>query len=698
MKFLIGLVCITIGIDVVAQNEQQHNHQIIPCHNNLEQELFLESHPEFADQIEAEQEEFQTFYEYYLANEFDPNDRAAYVIPIVFHVIHQGGVENISDEQIYDALEKLNEDYSGSNTDLSSVVPEFSGIIGNPDIEFRLATKDVNGNCHPGITRTYSANTVHDGDDDVWQDVQAEHGSWPQNRYLNIYVVSDPNGAAGYTNYPANWYPETSMEGGIYLRHDYCGTIGTGSTGRRRTISHECAHWLNISHCWGNSNSPGEAGNCSEDDGVSDTPNSIGWSGCDLDGQSCSAGINNVQNNMEYTGSCRRMFTQGQVARMHTALNSGTAGRDNLWTTSNLNATGTNGPGDLCEAKFSSTGQAICAGQTVSFSDDSYHTVTTRAWTFEGGSPASSTDENPTITYNAAGVYSVTLEVSDGTNNESSIQTNYVSVMAAPGFSLPYYEGFETLSVLPDGENWVTVDENGESFTLANVGSQGSSKSAKLTNFGNDDETSDELVSATIDLSIVDPSEDVILTFDYAYRKRNASNDEWLKFYISKDCGETWVLRKNIHGDDLSPITLSSSYVPGSTDWYGVEVLNITSTYYVEDFRFKFRFENDNGNNIYIDNINLYPAAELAIEESDALEAVLSPNPTSDVANLSFTNTVNEYIEVDVLSIDGKIVKQLFKGNNASAIEINMKDLPTGLYFVRVSGETSLQTLKLQKK
>jgi hypothetical protein len=277
MRISFVLLSVLFSVHAIAQTEQSHAHEAIPCHNNLEQKLFLQSHPEYIDQIEQEQAEFQTFYEHYLATEFDPNDRASYTIPIVFHVVHQGGIENISEEQIFDALEKLNEDYSGANSDLANVVTDFTAVIGNPDIEFRLATKDINGECHPGITRTFSTNTIHDGDDDVWQDVQAEHGSWPQNRYLNIFVVADPSGAAGYTNYPSGWYPENGMEGAIYLRHDYCGTIGTGTEGRRRTISHECAHWLNIAHCWGNSNSPGEAGNCSEDDGVVDTPNWMEW-------------------------------------------------------------------------------------------------------------------------------------------------------------------------------------------------------------------------------------------------------------------------------------------------------------------------------------------------------------------------------------------------------------------------------------
>src|ERR1043166_5322894 len=34
-----------------------------------------------------------------------------YTIPVVFHIIHMGGTENISDAQIYDAMRCINEDY-----------------------------------------------------------------------------------------------------------------------------------------------------------------------------------------------------------------------------------------------------------------------------------------------------------------------------------------------------------------------------------------------------------------------------------------------------------------------------------------------------------------------------------------------------------------------------------------------------------
>jgi len=697
------LAVLTLLNACFAFGQDTHSH-IVPCANNLEQERAFQEHPEWKEAYERDQEDFQSFYEHYLEHEYDPNARSSYVIPIVFHIVHNGGVENITDAQVYDCLEKLNEDYSATNSDLGDVVPDFSGIIGNPDIEFRLATKDPSGNCHPGITRTISQNTVHDGDDDVINDVAAEHGVWPQNRYLNVFVVADPNGAAGYTNYPGNWYSPTSMSGAIYLRHDYCGTIGTGSTGRRRTISHECAHWLNIAHCWGNSNSPNEPGNCSEDDGVTDTPNSIGWTGCDLDGESCGAGVNNVQNNMEYTGSCRRMFTQGQVARMHAALNSSTAQRNNLWTPTNLANTGTDGPGDICEANFSANTQAICAGQTVTFTDLSYHNVTSRTWTFDGGTPASSTAENPTITYNTPGTYAVSIEVSDGNGTQTKTETAFISVLANPGSALPYSEGFQTVSTIPDFINWGVVDDNNQgTFELtAQAGSQGSSSSAVLNNFGNTDETADELISGTIDLSGVDPADEMVFTFDYAYRKRYASNDEWLRFYISKDCGETWILRKNIHGDDLSSVVATYDYVPQSADdWYSVTIDNINSTYYVSDFRFKFRFENESGNNIYIDNINLYPASMSSTETLDEMdELTIYPNPTTGQAKIDLNGTQSELQSVSILSADGKVLKSFSKDEieGVSTIDLDLSSFSKGLYLVRIEGTERLQLYKLIKE
>jgi PKD repeat protein len=492
------------------------------------------------------------------------------------------------------------------------------------------------------------------------------------------------------------------MEGGIYLRHDYCGTIGTGSTSTRRTISHECAHWLNIQHVWGNSNNAGDAGNCSSDDQVSDTPNTLGNNGCNTATQTCGT-LDNVQNNMDYTGSCRRMFTQGQVARMHTALNSNIADRDNLWTTANLMATGTNGPGELCIAEFSSDLRVVCEGQTIQFFDESYHGVTARTWTFTGGTPSTSSAQNPIVTFSTGGIYDVSLQVSDGTNSLTTTLQNYIVVQDDPGITLPYSEGFESLTSIPDNISWSIENENGgAAWALVNTGASGSSKSVGLNNFGNTDGTSDELMSGTIDLSGVALSDPIVFDFEYAYRKRTASNDESLKFYISKDCGETWALRKNISDAALGDLTATSSFVPqNAPEWYSTSVTNINSDYYVSGFKFKFVFQNDGGNNIYIDNINLYPESMTGLVNADKeVGLTVYPNPANELIHVSFNVQEAAIYQIDLIDALGRKSGLIYNGFLDAGkvnLEQSVKHLPSGVYFVKVLSENTITTLKFVK-
>src|SRR4051812_49248702 len=64
---------------------------------------------------------------------------ASYLIPVVFHVLHQGGPENISDSQVKDALNILNRDYAKQNADTAFIIPEFKLLADSTKIQFALA-------------------------------------------------------------------------------------------------------------------------------------------------------------------------------------------------------------------------------------------------------------------------------------------------------------------------------------------------------------------------------------------------------------------------------------------------------------------------------------------------------------------------------------------------------------------------------
>ncbi|MBK6966886.1 MAG: PKD domain-containing protein [Bacteroidales bacterium] len=79
-------------------------------------------------------------------------------------------------------------------------------------------------------------------------------------------------------------------------------------------------------------------------------------------------------------------------------------------------------------ANFSATPTSILTGESVTFSDLSSGSPTGWQWNFEGGSPSASNTQNPVISYNTAGVYSVTLIASNANGSDSEIKTGYITV------------------------------------------------------------------------------------------------------------------------------------------------------------------------------------------------------------------------------------------------------------------------------
>jgi len=67
----------------------------------------------------------------------------------------------------------------------------------------------------------------------------------------------------------------------------------------------------------------------------------------------------------------------------------------------------------VAKADFISSDTIINEGKQITFEDNSAGNIQSWAWTFEGGVPALSTNQNPIITYNISGIYPVELIVTD---------------------------------------------------------------------------------------------------------------------------------------------------------------------------------------------------------------------------------------------------------------------------------------------
>jgi PKD repeat protein len=643
-----------------------------------------------------------------------------YKIPVVFHVLHMNGVENISDEQILNALAILNRDYRKLNADTATVHPDFAGMPADVEIEFVLATKAPNGTCFSGITRTYNVISYDgsDGGDQVDAIVAGNNvyqGQWPGNKYMNVFICGEIGGAAGYTYNPSG-FAANQMKNGIWVLHDYVGSIGTSSVGTSRTLTHEVGHWLNLSHTWGSNNNPGTATSCSGNgDQVQDTPTCIGVSSCALNSNTCSNDNaywgfdirDNVENYMDYS-YCSKMFTQGQRTRMRTALQATNTGRANLWTTANLNAVGANGVLYLCKADFSADKTTICTGDEIAFSDDSYNAVTSwswtitpsTGWTFSNGTSTSS--QNPSIIFDTPGFYNVQLAASDGTLTDSEVKNNFIHVFNT-GASLPFWEGFESYSTLTNSPNWiVTNSSTNNTWALETTTGYSGTKCVKIMNFGQGTGNVDDLISSQIDLSTIPSTGTVTLSFRYAYRKVVSTNYEYLKVFISGDCGTDWIQRKTIQGNQLSSLTSSSSWKPNTTsEWTTVHMTNVTSAYFTDKFRVLFRFEGEGGNNIYLDDINLYsgsPSNDIvnSVTELSLISHLeLYPNPADDELNVSFDLPNADDLNITIIDLSGKkIQKHLIKGKEGkNLVMMNTQELAAGMYQVLISSSAGQKTL-----
>lgn len=96
-------------------------------------------------------------------------------------------------------------------------------------------------------------------------------------------------------------------------------------------------------------------------------------------------------------------------------------------------------PGNSCIVPaFIASSTDVAVGANISFTDVSNGTIASWNWTFEGGTPSTSTAQNPSnIRYDNEGIYNVTLTVTDTQgNSETLIKNNYINVHTMESYNM----------------------------------------------------------------------------------------------------------------------------------------------------------------------------------------------------------------------------------------------------------------------
>lgn len=373
--------------------------------------------------------------------------------------------------------------------------------------------------------------------------------------------------------------------------------------------------------------------------------------------------------------------------------------------------------------RFSALNDTICGGETVDFIDNSLNQPTGWSWSFPGGTPSSSTQQNPTVTYNAAGTYDVTLITTNAFGSDTLVKNDFITVTgvvpdftadvtsgcaglivqfqdastcgatnwnwsfpggipatstqqnplvtySAPGtydvsltsggntITLPAYitvnnsgavtvlsEDFESGSFATNG--WSTDNPDGgitwDLFTVGGNAPGTVSAGIQLYNYTTIGQR-DRLTTPVLDLSNV---ANTSLDFVHAYRRDAGTGADSLIIYVSTDGGSTYPNRvfgaaENGTGTYATNTTIGAPFTPSSADdWCfsgGVGATCFTvdlSAFDGEpDVRIRFESYNASENNMYIDDVVV--SGECTAPTLDPI-ASFTGTPTSGCGTVTVT-------------------------------------------------------------
>ncbi len=246
-----------------------------------------------------------------LTRKFIENNQARLVngiieIPVHVNVLYNTAAQNVSNAQIQSQIDVLNEDFSSTNSDYSSIPSVFQGVASG-DVTVRFVWDPSTGTTRKSTTKkNWRTN------DDMKRSSRGGIDATNCAGKMNIWVCVLANNILGYAQFPGG----ACATDGVVI---HTNAFGRGNYSlftafnKGRTATHEVGHWLNLRHIWGDAT----CGN----DFVADTPvHNASNGGCPTfpHYSTCSGTpIEMTMNYMDYTNdACMYMFTAGQKSRM----------------------------------------------------------------------------------------------------------------------------------------------------------------------------------------------------------------------------------------------------------------------------------------------------------------------------------------------------------------------------------------------
>jgi PKD repeat protein len=328
---------------------------------------------------------------------------------VKIHLIARtNGSGRISDQHIIEVMKEVNEYFAPSLIQFF-IFGDINHINSDAFYDFRHADEAAIGQLHDvsNAINMYFANTVSIGS----------------------------SGVCGYAYFPGG--PNR------ILIANGCADYGV--------ITHELGHYFTLHHTHGRSNSAltdelVNGSNCATaGDEVCDTPadpNLYGQvnSNCEYTGGQTDANGDpfdpDTGNIMSYS-FCFDRLSEQQYSRMNAAYYAYRSflARKNF------------------VVNFEADATQLCSGETVQLTNRS-HGATRWEWTFEGGQPATSTEQHPAVTYTAAGRFSIRLKIFDEEDQLELHRTDFITVTESPQTPEITYDPLINQLQIPDGDHF----------------------------------------------------------------------------------------------------------------------------------------------------------------------------------------------------------------------------------------------------
>ena len=351
------------------------------------------------------------------------------------------------------------------------------------------------------------------------------------------------------------------------------------------------------------------------------------------------------------------------------------------------------------EVDFSSPNPVACTGDAIELYDESIFCPVSWNWefspntvTFLNGTSAAS--QNPVISLDESGVYSVTLTATNVNGSQSLEKSDFLS---SGGFELPYSEDFENMEE-PDNSAWSIENPDGmitwEIATAPREEADNKALKLNLYDYYSQAGSVDWLISPPLDFTNV--VETPTLIFKHSYARRFTGYSDTLHIYGSTDCGASWdkitsfYVSEDGYFETVDPVANYAFTPQGAEDWSMYLSVHFPQYTGMNNVKIALALVNNFGNNFYIDDIE-FVDMPLSTKDIPAYKRFsVYPNPVSKTL---FVKSNSSHYRIRITSILGDVLYEDVQHDKLE--EISVKDWNKGVYFINlIDKDTQTQSVE----